>query len=646
MGSDVVGGTEVADLWEAERRLWAAFKCGEPVDLRAGDPDSDDPMNGHSWAEPRQVRAEVIAALLLGAVPPTAGCIPCVSLVGARIIGELDLRRGVVGCAAVLRGCRFDGALRLSEAAMHTVDLSDSLLDFLDAPAATIAGDLVADGCRVKSVSLYAASISGRLSFNGAHVGGLDRTALFADRVKVGSGFFCRFGFNAEGECRLVDAQISGGLDMTGAFLINPGQRALGADRIRIEGNLNCGGGFTANGEISLGGANIHGQVSFNGANLINPEQTVLDAGRITADGSLYFGEGFRANGEVKLPHAHTSGLVVFGGARLINPGRVALHADRLTADDGLFCDEGFRAEGQVRLVLARIGGQVAFNSAHLCNNADDALSADGLAVDGSMLCEDGFRADGNISLRGARISGGLGFRGATVTGCDGPVLDLARFQADLLRLNDAVFTGIVDLTSSHVRTVHDYPQHWPDRMLLDGLTYEHLQPYAPANGQGGRLAWLNCDEPGYRAHPYEQLAGYYRRLGHDEEARKVLVAKQRRRRVESRFLAKLVSYAQDAIVGYGYRPSRSFGWLMLLITAGSVYFTVNRPAPIDPSHHPHYQPILYAADLVIPVVNLGQTGAWNPTGAAQWVAAALTVSGWILATAVVAGVTRVLARA
>jgi hypothetical protein len=326
--------------------------------------------------------------------------------------------------------------------------------------------------------------------------------------------------------------------------------------------------------------------------------------------------------------------------------GKIALHADRLTAEDGLFCDQGFWAEGQIRLVVARIGGQLAFNSAHLSNNADDALTATGLTVDGSMLCEDGFQASGKIGLKAAKINGSLGFRDATITHPDGLVLDLARFQADLLRLNDATVRGIVDLSSAHIRAVHDDPGHWPSRMLFDGLTYEDLQPYVPASGHGGRLAWLNCDEPGYRAQPYEQLADYYRRLGHDEEARTVLVAKQRRRRAGSRLLIKIVSYALDVIVGYGYRPGRALGWLALLLTIGSVYFTLNRPAPIDPSHHPHYQPILYTADLVIPVVNLGQAGAWNPTGVAQWVAAALTASGWILATAVIAGMTRVLARA
>jgi hypothetical protein len=106
-----------------------------------------------------------------------------------------------------------------------------------------------------------------------------------------------------------------------------------------------------------------------------------------------------------------------------------------------------------------------------------------------------------------------------------------------------------------------------------------------------------------------------------------------------------MFGHVLDALVGYGYRPGRALAWLTGLLIAGSAYFTINQPVPADPAHHPHYQPVLYAADLVIPVVNFGQSGAWLPTGAGQWVAAGLTAFGWIFATAVVAGVARVLTR-
>ena len=261
------------------------------------------------------------------------------------------------------------------------------------------------------------------------------------------------------------------------------------------------------------------------------------------------------------------------------------------------------------------------------------------------MFCNEGFQAEGEIRLASARITGQVGFLGAVLSNPDGIALNCNTAQADSLFLGGVTVTGRIDLTSAQVRALIGNPSGVPGRMLLDGFTYDELRPYAEARGPSGRLAWLGQAEADYRAQPYEQLAAYYRRLGLDEEARRVLVAKQRRRRAGLSLAGKITGYVLDAVVGYGYRPARAFAWLIALLAAGSVYFTFNRPAPLDPAQHPHYQPVLYAADLLIPIVNLGQTDTWAPTGAAQWIAAALTALGWILATAVIAGVTRALTR-
>jgi hypothetical protein len=66
----------------------------------------------------------------------------------------------------------------------------------------------------------------------------------------------------------------------------------------------------------------------------------------------------------------------------------------------------------------------------------------------------------------------------------------------------------------------------WLQVLELNGLTYGALT-YLPARQ---RLAWLNRSAD-YSPQPYEELASYYRRLGHDEQARRVLLAKQRQRR-------------------------------------------------------------------------------------------------------------------
>jgi hypothetical protein len=42
----------------------------------------------------------------------------------------------------------------------------------------------------------------------------------------------------------------------------------------------------------------------------------------------------------------------------------------------------------------------------------------------------------------------------------------------------------------------------------------------------------------------------------------------------------KIFGLVLDWLVGYGYRPSRAFGWLAVLLVAGSMYFTINQPTP------------------------------------------------------------------
>ena len=59
---------DLDDLSKPERALWAAFPGGVRVDLRSGDPEEDDPANAGCWGKGRTVRAQVVTALLLGAV--------------------------------------------------------------------------------------------------------------------------------------------------------------------------------------------------------------------------------------------------------------------------------------------------------------------------------------------------------------------------------------------------------------------------------------------------------------------------------------------------------------------------------------------------------------------------------------------------
>jgi len=270
-----VGAVPVHDMSETERRLCSAFGRGVLVDLRSGHPHDDDPENSDQWSQARVVRAEVIKALLLGAVEPVAGFVAGMRIAGARVAGVIDVRRGTVSCAVEMTDCHLAGELLLAEATTRTVDLSGSVLQSLDAQSALVDGDRLLDRCRTDQVHLLGARISGLLSLNGAHLTNPSGYALAADRLAVGHDIYCQ-GFEAEGEIRLPGAHIAGQLILNGAHLTNPGGRALNANHLTVEGDLVCENGFEAEGEIRLLYAHIAGELVLNGAHLTNPGAIAL----------------------------------------------------------------------------------------------------------------------------------------------------------------------------------------------------------------------------------------------------------------------------------------------------------------------------------------------------------------------------------
>ncbi|SDI58003.1 hypothetical protein SAMN05421505_1757, partial [Sinosporangium album] len=74
----------------------------------------------------------------------------------------------------------------------------------------------------------------------------------------------------------------------------------------------------------------------------------------------------------------------------------------------------------------------------------------------------------------------------------------------------------------------------------------------------------------GHHPQPYEQLATWYRRIGHEPDARRVMLAKQRQHRTTLRPTGRAWGRLLDAIVGYGYRPWQAALWAAVLLTTGT----------------------------------------------------------------------------
>ena len=210
-----------------------------------------------------------------------------------------------------------------------------------------------------------------------------------------------------------------------------------------------------------------------------------------------------------------------------------------------------------------------------------------------------------------------------------------------------ALLPGLIHIPASEGRTTRlgrliDDPDRWPHTLLLDGLTYTALEPNLPA---GGRLEWLCRDPGGFQPGPYEQLAAHYTATGRPDQARRVLLAKERRHRSTMAPIGRIWSLLQDITVAYGYQPWRAALWLLALLAGGSLLYHRYPPPALSPGGAPHFNAVVYTLDLLLPLVDLGQKHAFNPAGVMQWFSYVLVAAGWVLATTIAAGVARVIRR-
>ncbi|MEU7042441.1 oxidoreductase [Streptomyces varsoviensis] len=402
-----------------------------------------------------------------------------------------------------------------------------------------------------------------------------------------------------------------------------------------------------------------------------------LEAARLTTEGDLHLARCTVENG-IRLTDAH------IGTDLLLN--QMTVHKDRhdrSIAADGLTVAQDLQAEmmesyGELSLRGAQIGVSLSFRGSRLNNPfGRRALNAPQLTVERTLYMtaagltgaspfstgttppygipvtpERGtrmqpFECQGGVRLDDGRFGDAIDFSQARFVMETEQELSLRRIQTPELRfLGEAQQRGRVVLSGAKVGNLIDRASSWPGPggLVMAGFAYETLIPHGhfPLSR---RLEWVAAATPEYAPEPYEQLAGALRSSGEDADAREALLAKQRRRRETLPLAGKAWGYLQDWTVAYGYKPGRALIWMAVLWAIGALYFSLNPPDALVRGQTPHWNAPLYALDLLLPVIELGQDTHWKPMGVAQWAATALTLLGWILATTVAAGATRLLRR-
>lgn len=566
---------------------------------------------------------------------------------GLTVRNDLLLEDGFVARGTVeLSSARVGGQLRCVAATFHRPT----------GPALNALGLVVGQSAHLRKaycvgrVELTDAEIDGSLDLSEATLCNPAAAALLAQGLRVAGNLFGR-GLTCLGECNLALAKL-GRAELSGATFAHHGGVALEAFGVTVQHDLLCDEYFAVRGTLGLSGARIGGDLGMGSARLDNRGRTALDASMLHVEKTADCSE-LAAEGSVVLDGAQLTELWL-SSASLRNPADVALSVVSATVsrDVGLCCT----AEGAVVLTDTRIGGSLDLATALLDCPGGRALDAEGLTVDGDAFLGQqddpaggpGLVATGLINLGGATVGGQLRFEQTTFGVAEGTSLDLSYGQATTLWLRPAAQpAGAVNLVNAKVDRLRDDPATWADTVRLRGFVYEVLDK--DRAGVRTRLArWVSSERAGgFQPGVYEQLAAAYRRAGRLQDARAVGLAKQRRSRGELSWLGKVLHVLFAVTVGYGYRTWLAAVWLAGLLTAGTAVYALSSPSDLRPAtaDPPDFQPFAYALDVLIPVVDLGQQVAWLADGPALVCSWLLITGGWVLTTAVVAGLTNALRR-
>lgn len=445
---------ERADLTGLEGDLWDGFATGRWVGSGGPDPTADDIDPDEAWPEgtpevtSRRVRAEVIAAILRGAVPTDPSHTPALRLFRSRITGLLDLSDAVIGCAIAFEECWFDGAPTFSRTQLQVLFMTRCRLPGLSGQDAHVAADIELRGCLVTGgVDVYGAAVAGILDLSGTVLQPGQGPALIAQKLSAAS-VLCRVleradgtarRFEATGTVNLYNAGISGNLDLSGAALRPQQGQALLAEDLRAanvfcrvwDGADGTSHRFEATGTVNLYGADLSGNLILDGAAILPADggdalralnltaADVLCRGWDAADGTGY---RFEATGTVNLYGARLTGTLDLDGATIRPHQGDALNAESLTATH-VNCrvwtsaggvDHRFEASGTVNLYAASLTGNFEMDGAVITAGAGYAVQGQNLSAT-HLLCRAWETAAGTVIP--LETSGTLNFGAADVRG-------------------------------------------------------------------------------------------------------------------------------------------------------------------------------------------------------------------------------------
>ena len=608
---------DAADLSPHEQYVIDRTREGEVADFT--------PMASGAGGRPA-VRAGFLRKLLLQLDPNWPVRLPGVRIKGARIEGALDLSdcAGANGLPALeLIACEIPEPMDFRHARLARLSLCDTAFSHLKAHALTL---------------------DGPFDFRRAHALGEDGPCWI-------DGYGLRVGGDAQG---------------LGARLVAPpaadGDYALVLVNAAIGGSLDLardkesGQDFRAVGGVSFSNARIGRELWMTSA--------VVDAGAADAIRA----RGLEVGGAVALNSAKISGCVVFSsatialnldlrGADITSPHRkngaphteeYALAIDAVGARvGGAILLQGANVRGELFMSGARIDGYLAFGGGRFMNAGGWAIRAPNVRIGGNLtlkLTDDETAPHGRktviqggakfdrVLIDGAVSWLNLELRGPGPDAARGPVLSFAdaRIEGALEARNlTAQEEARIDLSGASCNALDDdLKTGWgmeKATLALEGFAYNRLDGGGRDDRWRARLNWLRRSRGEiFSPQPYTTLADVYARTGLRDDARRVLLAQHDLRTAHAPAgpLTRVFSSLFGLIAGYGLAPIRAVRALALYLALGIVGVLAMDAtgALVTPQGRPcagAIEPALYAIDVAVPVIDLGQQSKCAPGRAA-----------------------------
>lgn len=429
-------------------------------------------------------------------------------------------------------------------------------------------------------------------------------------------------------------------------------------------------------------------QLSLQGSFL---QQGLFAQGSVTV-GSIFLNNGFSTKGCIYLNSAQIDGQLNCTGALLEVSKGNALNAQHAhIKGDAILCG-GFSAKGCVDFKNAKIGGQFNCTGALVEVSKGNALNAQNAQIKDNVFLDNGFSAKGCVDFMNAKISGQLVCAEGRFHMEKGIALQLQGAQAAVFLWRDVMgFSGELDLSDAQFGNLADDCESWEKvkELCVVGLTYDHI---TNPGDTVTRLQWLAKGDRmngEFSPQPYTQLAKVLRDMGHDGDARRVLITKEDRlRQARTSGLAPITrtrNFLFRWLVGYGYRPFNCLWALVLMIAIGSFVAqrawtagdfapnsdvilstadwqnlaednTIKNPAlewsdkTAKGRDYETFQPIAYGFDVVVPIVNIGQEAAWAPSTTRGpwgwhlwWLRWVLSILGWVVTAVGAAAITGII---